>query len=139
MEFRFTNFVKDTDPANRMETLIHNPPCEGESLDCPLGDDKTQIHLVFLRGEGDPPDGRRRLGRLTVDSSGANVDMPTRVTVSELSGAAGAKLQFRQIQEGVVAATSQLPEPGTFVSLTSGLLGLALLHRLRQRRLRRRS
>jgi hypothetical protein len=129
----FTNFNADID------TLVHNPPCESfdEGGLCErLPDGTTQLRMNFRRGDETPPVGPRRVGTLTVDSTGADEENQTSVVVSGV-GAAGAKLQFLPIAEGspVVIArgpeTVYVPEPGEMMLLASCLAGLALLYRLR--------
>jgi hypothetical protein len=130
----FTHFERDA----AMTTLLHNPDCvDAESEQCELPPATKQLRMNFRRGATTPAAVARALGILTLDSSDTTLQpfAPTTVRVSGSAG--GANFQLRSIGGGGtddVAETWKLPEPGAITSLTSGLLGLSFLCRLRRKR-----
>jgi hypothetical protein len=117
---------------------VHHPDCvDPAAAGCELPPLTKQLRMNFTRGGTDPLAVARRVGILTLDSTLTTLIpfAPTTVTVS--GNAAGANLQLRLIAAGGtddVAETILLPEPGAIASLTTGLIGLGFLCRVRRAR-----
>jgi len=124
------------DPDGAMDTLVCSPCSFDEELGLYLIPPGTQqLRVNFRRGDSSPTVGQRHLATLVMDSTG--LVPPTVTHVTAFGEAAGAALQLRSYASAVepeLVATSdptEIPEPGWLLQLSSGLLGLAALRRLR--------
>jgi len=126
----FTHFIPDT----AMDTLVCSPCSFDEELELYLvPGGSQQLRLNIRRGATSPLPGPRHFGTLVVDSTG--LVPPAETTVTAFGETAGAALQLRPhasaIDPELVATSDPIPEPGWLLQLSSGLLGLAALRRLR--------